>query len=167
MNNPIMYVDPSGHMAIWAAALIGGFIALFTTYGFDVVKNFEDGVEWSDFNTFTNDNLVKYGCAFIGGTVSGTLGTIGSTGLKLFGTFVGEMIENSYTFDSWENFGDAIFISVLATSLDGFLTIGKNKATRKILESGMDNLSNKATRQVKKFISEEIEPNSVQAKKND
>lgn len=29
----------------------------------------------------------------------------------------------------------------------------------------MDNLSNKATKHMKRFISEEIEPNSVQAKK--
>lgn len=75
------------------------------------------------------------------------------------------MIESAYTFNSWENVGNAILISALATSLDGFLTISKNKATRKMLESGMDNLSNKATKQVKRFISEGIEPTSVQAQK--
>ena len=78
---------------------------------------------------------------------------------------MGEMIESAYTFNSWENVGNAILISALATSLDGFLTISKNKATRKMLESGMDNLSNKATKQVKRFISEGIEPTSVQAQK--
>lgn len=165
LNNPVMLVDPSGHMAIWATALIGGLIALGTAYEIDVVNNFKDGVEWEDFNTFKKDSLIKYGCAFIGGVVSGALGAVGSTGLKLFGTFVGEMIESAYTFNSWENVGNAILISALATSLDGFLTISKNKATRKMLESGMDNLSNKATKQVKRFISEGIEPTSVQAQK--
>ena len=125
-NDSINYYDPTGHIAISTiliAALIGGAISAATAYGLDVVDNFSDGFEWSDFNTFSTENLIKYGFAFAGGALSGTLGAFGSTGLQLLGTFAGEMLESAYTFTSWENVGSALIMSVFSTTLDGVLTL--------------------------------------------
>ena len=165
-NNPIMYVDPSGHIAITTvifAALIGGAIAAGTAYGVDVVTNFSDGFDWSDFNTFTEENLIKYACAFAGGAISGALGAFGSTGLQLLGTFVGEMVENAYTFTSWENVGQALIMSVFSTTLDGVLTVGKNRLARSYFDKGRSNLSTKANKQIKKFLNKGIDPTNIHA----
>ena len=45
---------------------------------------------------FKNKNVEGYFHA--GEAISSALGAFGSTGLQLFGTFVGEMVENTYTF---------------------------------------------------------------------
>ena len=161
-----MYVDPSGHIAINTlifASLIGGAIAAGTAYGVDVVTNFSDGFDWSDFNTFTEENLIKYACAFAGGAISGALGAFGSTGLQLLGTFVGEMVENAYTFTSWENVGQALIMSVFSTTLDGVLTVGKNRLARSYFDKGRSNLSTKANKQIKKFLNKRIDPTNVHA----
>ena len=151
-----MYVDPSGHFVITVgsvlvAALVGGLLTAGIAYGSDVISNFSDGFEWSDFNNF-EDNWVKYVCAFAGGAISGALGALGSTSLQLLGTFVGEMVENAYTFTSWENVGKAISMSLMSTALDGILTIGKYSATRSYIQSGKAGLSKKASKQVDHFI---------------
>ena len=166
MNNPIMYADPSGHIAITTlifAALICGAIATGTAYGVDVVTNFSDGFDWSDFNTFIEENLIKYACAFAGGAISGALGAFGSTGLQLLGTFVGEMVENAYTFTSWENVGQALIVCVFSTTLDGVLTVGKNRLARSYFDKGRSNLSTKANKQIKKFLNKGIDPTNVHA----
>lgn len=91
-------------------------------------------------------------CAFVGGAISGVLGALSSTSLQLLGTFVGEMVENAYTFASWENVGKAISMSLMSTALDGILTIGKYSATRLYIQSGKAGLSKKAGKQVDHFI---------------
>lgn len=161
-----MYVDPSGHIAINTlifASLIGGAIAAGTAYGVDVVTNFSDGFDWSDFNTFTEENLIKYACAFAGGAISGALGAFGSTGLQLLGTFVGKMVENAYTFTSWENVGQELIMSVFSTTLDGVLTVGKNRLARSYFDKGRSNLSTKANKQIKKFLNKGIDPTNIHA----
>lgn len=171
LNNPISYADPSGHFVITTAALlalgkamlIGGLIAAGTAYGVDVVTNFSDGFELSDFNTFTKENLIEYACAFTGGAISGALGSFGNTGLQLLGTFVGEMVENAYSFTSWENVGQALIMSVFSTTLDGVLTVGKNRLTRSYFEKGRSNLSTRANKQIKKFLNKGIDPTNVHA----
>ena len=161
-----MYADPSGHFAITTlifAALIGGAIAAGTAYGVDVVRNFSDGFDWSDFYTFTEENLIKYACAFAGGAISGALGAFSSTGLQLLGTFAGEMVENAYTFTSWENVGQAVIMSVFSTTLDGVLTVGKNRLARSYFDKGRSNLSTKAYKQINKFLNKGIDPTNVHA----
>lgn len=91
-------------------------------------------------------------CSFVGGAISGVLGALSSTSLQLLGTFVGEMVENAYTFASWENVGIAISISLISIALDGILTIGKYSATRSYIQSGKAGLSKKAGKQVDHFI---------------
>ena len=165
-NDSINYYDPTGHIAISTiliAALIGGAISAATAYGLDVVDNFSDGFEWSDFNTFSTENLIKYGFAFAGGALSGTLGAFGSTGLQLLGTFAGEMLESAYTFTSWENVGSALIMSVFSTTLDGVLTVGKNRIAKSYFNKGRSSLSTKANKQVKKFINKVVDPTNIHA----
>lgn len=73
------------------------------------------------------------------------------------------MVENAYTFTSWENVGQALIMSVFSTTLAGVLTVGKNRLARSYFDKGRSNLSTKANKQIKKFLNKGIDPNNVHA----
>ena len=53
-----MYDDPEG--TIITAIIVGAIVGFLSTYISDVVNNIkEDGFQWNDFNTFTNQENVK------------------------------------------------------------------------------------------------------------
>lgn len=52
MNNPIMYADPSGHIAIWAAALIGGIISLAVEFVVDYFEDYSGTIDHSFLDYF-------------------------------------------------------------------------------------------------------------------
>jgi hypothetical protein len=47
LNNPISYVDPSGHIAIWAASLIGGIISLAVEFAVDYFEDYSRTLDHS------------------------------------------------------------------------------------------------------------------------
>ena len=146
--------DPSGHIAISTlifGALIGAAISLVTTYAMDVLAEMQDGFDWSDFNTFEG-NLWKYGLAFIGGAISGFLGAYGSVGLSFVGDFVGNMVENAYTFTSAQNVGYAIWTSILAGGLAGIGTGVSNKLTKSYFDKGLANTTKNARKQINQYF---------------
>ena len=145
-----MSYDPSGNSAV-GAILIGAIIGFACAYIPDVVANFDDGFEWSDFNTFEN-NWQKYLCATLGGAVSGAFGAVGGVGWSFMGEFVGGMIENSYSFNSAKNVGYAIWTSLLSASLGGMLDITANKITKSYFSKSMSVLSKNAQKQIKKYM---------------
>ena len=68
------------------------------------------------------------------------------------GEFVGGMIENSYSFNSAENVGYAIWTSLLSASLGGMLDITANKITKSYFSKSMSGLSKNAQKQIKKYL---------------
>ena len=153
-NDPVNKYDPSGHFAISAliiGAIVGAVIGFATSYASDVISEMQDGFDWSDFNTFEGNGL-KYGLAAIGGAVSGAFGAVGGVGWSFMGEFVGGMIENSYSFNSAENVGYAIWTSLLSASLGGMLDITANKITKSYFSKSMSGLSKNAQKQIKKYL---------------
>lgn len=153
-NNPVNMVDPSGHFAISTLTIgliIGALISTGTAYAIDVVNNFEDGFDWSDFNTI-EDNWKKYLLAGIGGAVAGAFGAVGNAGLSFLGSFMGNMIERAYTFTSAENVGYAIWTSLLSGALAGGFTAIGNKITKAYFNKTLSNASKGVQKQMGQFL---------------
>ncbi len=153
-NDPVNMVDPSGHFAISTliiGSIIGALISTGTAYAIDVVNNFEDGFDWSDFNTI-EDNWKKYLLAGIGGAVAGAFGAVGNAGLSFLGSFMGNMIERAYTFTSAENVGYAIWTSLLSGALAGGFTAIGNKITKAYFNKTLSNASKGAQKQMGQFL---------------
>ena len=153
-NNPVMYVDGEGTFAISTliiGAVIGAVVGITLSYGSDVISNFKDGFELSDFNTF-GDNWQKYVCSAVGGAVSGVFGTFGSVGMSFIGGFAGSMIDSAYTFTSAENVGHALWTSLLAGSLAGIGTAVTNRITSSYFKSQLSNASSKTQHQISVFL---------------
>ena len=103
LNNPVMYSDGDGNFAVMTSVLIGAIIGFACSYIPDVVTNFKDGFDWSDFNTF-NDNWVKYIGATFGGAIGGFGTGIGTT--MLFGG-VGNIVSEAFS-GNLNSFGDVM-----------------------------------------------------------
>lgn len=88
-NDPVNYSDPKGHFP-WIGMAIGMAIGFLTSYIPDVVNNMKDGIELSDLDTFTKENMIKYAGAAVGGAV-GALGNGIATSALANG--VGNVIE--------------------------------------------------------------------------
>ncbi len=109
-----MYADPSGHSAI-LAMLIGPGIGFLTSYIPDAIANMKDGFEWSDFNTFSKNNILKY----VGATLGGAIGGLGSgIGTTILANGIGNVVEAAFTGDI-TNFGDAMMQFALGGVLGG------------------------------------------------
>ena len=108
-----MYADPSGHIVV-SAIIIGAIIGFASSYIPDVVKNFDDGFDWSDFNTF-EDNWVKY----IGTTLGGAIGGLGAgLGSTILASGVGNVIEAAFAGEI-SSFGDVMIQFALGGVLGG------------------------------------------------
>ena len=110
-NNPIINIDPSGntwyHWVIGGAAvaaviifsggstapiIIGAALGFAQSYMHDVVKNAQDGFDFSDLITINNENWVEQSSKYFLSTSLGAMtGYIGGTGLNVFskGLFIG------------------------------------------------------------------------------
>ena len=73
------------------------------------------------------------------------------------------MVENAYTFTSWENVGTAIIMGVFSTTLDGVFTVSKNRLTKSYFIKGRSNLSKNANKKVNKFLYKGINPTNIHA----
>lgn len=109
-----MYSDGDGHFGILTSVIVGAIIGFACSYIPDVVANFKDGFDWSDFNTF-EDNWIKYVGATFGGAIGG-LGTgIGTT--MLFGG-VGNVVSGIFSGDV-SSFGDGLVQFTLGALTSG------------------------------------------------
>ena len=80
LNNPVMYSDPSGHFVFSAfllSTLAGALVSFAFEYIPDVIENFRDGFDWSDFNTF-EEHGTEYIIAALKGAVTGAAFGIGT-----------------------------------------------------------------------------------------
>ena len=132
-------------------AIIGAAVSFGTTYAMDVVAEMQDGFDWSDFNTFEGNGW-KYGLAALGGAISGFLGAYGSVGLSFVGDFVGNMVENAYTFTNAQNVGYAIWTSIIAGGLAGIGTGVSNRLTKSYFDKGLANTSKNARKQINQYF---------------
>ena len=113
MNNPVMYLDGSGHFPI-LSVLIGAGIGFLTSYIPDVISEMQDGFDWSDFNTF-EDKWIKY----VGATLGGAIGGLGAgLGTTILANGIGNVVETAFTGDI-SNFGDVIIQFALGGVLGG------------------------------------------------
>ena len=113
MNNPVMYLDGSGHFPI-LAVLIGAGIGFLTSYIPDVISEMQDGFDWSDFNTF-EDKWIKY----VGATLGGAIGGLGAgLGTTILANGIGNVVEATFTGDI-SNFGDVMIQFALGGVLGG------------------------------------------------
>ncbi len=77
-NNPVMYVDSSGHFAITTAFLIGAAVGAVVNYGAQVAQNMQQGM---DFTTALTTDIsvgniaVSAGIGAVGGLLMGGVGT--------------------------------------------------------------------------------------------
>ena len=112
-----MYADPSGHIALSTLLIsmaIGAVIGFATSYVPDVVKNFGDGFEWADFNTF-EDNWLKYVGATLGGAISGMGVGLGTTILT---SGIGNVVEAAFA-GNIDTFGDFLLRFTIGGVLGG------------------------------------------------
>ena len=126
----------------------GAIISFGTSYVSDVISNTNDGFDWSDLNTF-KDNWAKYICAGLGGAVAGGFGALSNAGLSFVGGFLGNMIENAYSYNSIENFRYSLWTSLIAGGLAGIGTAITNKLTNSYFNHKMQNASKEAFKQIK------------------
>ena len=135
-DNPVMYTDDSGSLAIICSILIGAFIGLATSYIQDVAKNFKDGFEWSDFNTFGNNNWKKYIGAAIGGAIGGLRSDFIST-IAFNG--IGNVVESAINggINSFGEFMTALTIGCITSAIGYGISKGitKHFADKKILNA--------------------------------
>lgn len=105
-NNPMMYVDSSGHFAITTAFLIGAAVGAVVNYGAQVVQNMQQGM---DFTTALTTDIsvgniaVSAGIGAVGGLLMGGVGTtaipaIAKAAAGVVGT-AGAAIKNWLCFD--------------------------------------------------------------------
>lgn len=138
-NNPIINCDPNGQFFILTSLLIsvaiGALAAALSEYIPDVLKNVnEDGFQWSDFNTFSKENIRKYIGAGIGGAIGGLaggfqFGLVGTMLISGFGQVVGDLIGgqiNSFG-DAAKSFAVAAFFSGVSYGVTSFVSKGISK----------------------------------------
>ena len=153
-NDPVNMVDEEGNFALSTFLIsiaVGAVIGLGMSYASDVVSNAQDGFEWSDLNTF-EDNWKKYVCATVGGAVSGAFGSFGSVGLSFVGGFVGNMIDNAYTFSNVESIGNSIITSVISGALSGLSTAVSNRIATTYFNRQLSKASSKTSHQISVFF---------------
>ena len=143
-------LDLNGKFPV-GALIFGAIFSFALSYGEDVYKNLSDGFDLSDFNTF-DGNEFKYICAAIGGAISGVLGAYDKIYLSFIGDFVGNMVENAYTFSDWKNVGKAIWTSLIAGSVSGISTAISNRLTKLYFDNKVVNSSNEVQKEMKKFM---------------
>ena len=94
-NNPVMGVDPDGHGLI-LSIILGAIFGLATSYASDVIANMHDGIDLSDLNTFTKENILKY----LGATIGGAIGGMGSGfWSSVISSGVGNFVEATFSGD--------------------------------------------------------------------
>ena len=112
-NDPVNNVDHNGNFA-FSALIIGAIIGFSTSYLSDVIANFKDGFQWSDYNTF-KDNWIKY----IGATLGGAIGGLGA-GLcsTILANGIGNVVEASFAGEI-SIFGDVMLQFTLGGVING------------------------------------------------
>ena len=90
-----MGVDPDGHGLI-LSIILGAIFGLATSYASDVIANMHDGIDLSDLNTFTKENILKY----LGATIGGAIGGMGSGfWSSVISSGVGNFVEATFSGD--------------------------------------------------------------------
>jgi hypothetical protein len=128
-NNPVMGIDKDGHFA-FLGVIVGAIIGFACSYIPDVVENFKDGVELSDFNTF-KENGIKY----IGATIGGAIGGLGAgIGTTMFFGGAGNVVSGLISGDV-TSVGDGL-IKFAAGALTSGLSFGISKTISTRMAAG-------------------------------
>ncbi|MFR3347070.1 MAG: RHS repeat-associated core domain-containing protein [Christensenellales bacterium] len=137
-NNPIMNVDPSGHVAI-SLLLIGFFVGAAVGFGGSVVSqgitNGWDNINWWQAGF---DALIGGITGLIGGSGIGTIGSMISGGVLGFaGSVGGDLISNGGDFGK-VNWGKAIVMGVVGIGLGAWSGrgVGNVKGMTETINSG-------------------------------
>ena len=137
-NNPISYVDPTGHVAI-SLLLIGFFVGAAVGFGGSVVSqgitNGWDNINWWQAGF---DALIGGITGLIGGSGIGTIGSMISGGVLGFaGSVGGDLISNGGDFGK-VNWGKAIVMGVVGIGLGAWSGrgVGNVKGMTETINSG-------------------------------
>ena len=137
-NNPIMNVDPSGHVAI-SLLLIGFFVGAAVGFGGSVVSqgitNGWDNINWWQAGF---DGLIGGISGLIGGSGVGVAGSMISGGILGFaGSVGGDLISNGGDF-SKVNWGKAVVMGVVGIGLGAWSGrgVGNVKGMTETINSG-------------------------------
>ena len=137
-----MYADPSGHIAIWAAALIGGIISLAVEF---VVDYFED-----DSRTIDHSFLDYFG-AGVGGAISGGFGASKNVLLRLGGAVLGSVAQGAIVENVDYNLGSLkrdLIIGLASFGISEGITIMGKKLLRGWFNKVASNTTKKASKQL-------------------
>ena len=138
LNNPISYVDPTGHVAI-SLLLIGFFVGAAVGFGGSVVSqgitNGWDNINWWQAGF---DALIGGITGLIGGSGVGVAGSMISGGILGFaGSVGGDLISNGGDF-SKVNWGKAVVMGVVGIGLGAWSGrgVGNVKGMTETINSG-------------------------------
>ena len=92
------------------------------------------------------------GKSIVGGAVSGAFGSFGSVGLSFVGGFVGNMIDNAYTFTNVESLGNSIITSVISGALSGLSAAVSNRIVNTYFNRQLLKASSKTAHQISVFL---------------
>ena len=92
------------------------------------------------------------GKSIVGGAVSGAFGSFGSVGLSFVGGFVGNMIDNAYTFTNVERLGNSNNTSVISGALSGLSTAVSNRLATTYFNRQLSKASSKTAHQLNVFL---------------
>ena len=150
MNNPIMYSDPSGHIAIWAAALIGEIISLAVEF---VVDYFED------YSGTIDHSFLDYFGAGVSGAISGGFGSSTNVLFRLGGAVLGSVAQGAIAENVDYNLGSLkrdLIIGLASFGISEYITIMGKKLLRGWFNKAANNTTKNASKQLHQLINERI-----------
>ena len=155
LNNPIIYSDPDGN-GILAAIIIGALVGILSSYIPDVrAKIKEDGFQWSDFFTFSTENILKY---LLNAGFGALTGMLSASGLPLY--IVSPLTGAVNTFSAYitgtiSTYQEVIGLFLFSTAL-AYLALGTQKMANMykdpVQQVGLNNVLNKIVYYVEKSI---------------
>ncbi len=152
LNNPVMFVDPSGH-SIASAIFWGGVLGIVVELATDF---FEDDLNKIDHTGW------DYTGAFIGGSISGGFGEAEKIIFRLIGTLLGSVAQGviaenkDYNFESFKR---DFIIGMASFGISEATTIIGKKILRKMLNKIINKTSKEASKQIRQIINGRIVKN--------